>query len=290
MELFAVCEDGLTTVQLTSDDPYDDWQLEVLPAPGSGYQGRLRWSFDDAKVSCSARLWEGNVVVEGGIYSLDVSFAGGTPQPIGLPTLLAAADLVYVGYDGWMPAIRGHDWSPDGAWLVHDHYYSGGPLSIVDLSTGGTWDLLTEGCDPEWSPDGTAIAFVSGGVETINIDGSGRTMVFANTEKPKRGIQPVDYTQTPDMKEIKTVTPEQPEAATTEGAEGKESAGSLTTEKRALASLRPHPRNYRRHPEHQLAILRESLRVHVTLPPRTGPGCMLRCAGGALPPFLYHPE
>jgi site-specific DNA-methyltransferase (adenine-specific) len=39
-------------------------------------------------------------------------------------------------------------------------------------------------------------------------------------------------------------------------------AGRLTIEKRDIASLRPHPRNYRRHPEHQLAILRESLRVH----------------------------
>ncbi len=36
----------------------------------------------------------------------------------------------------------------------------------------------------------------------------------------------------------------------------------ISTEPRELASLRPHPRNYRRHPEHQLAILRESLRVH----------------------------
>jgi len=29
-----------------------------------------------------------------------------------------------------------------------------------------------------------------------------------------------------------------------------------------LDALRPHPRNYRRHPAHQLAVLRESLRVH----------------------------
>ncbi len=36
----------------------------------------------------------------------------------------------------------------------------------------------------------------------------------------------------------------------------------LTIERRTLDSLQPHPRNYRRHPEHQLAILRESLRVH----------------------------
>src|SRR5574340_1855538 len=36
----------------------------------------------------------------------------------------------------------------------------------------------------------------------------------------------------------------------------------MTIEHRPLDFLRPHPRNYRRHPEHQLAILRESLRVH----------------------------
>jgi len=36
----------------------------------------------------------------------------------------------------------------------------------------------------------------------------------------------------------------------------------IVTELRRIADLRPHPRNYRRHPEHQLDILRESLRVH----------------------------
>ncbi|MBE9565933.1 MAG: DNA modification methylase [Proteobacteria bacterium] len=39
-------------------------------------------------------------------------------------------------------------------------------------------------------------------------------------------------------------------------------AVGITTEPREISDLRPHPRNYRRHPEHQLAILRESLRIH----------------------------
>ena len=39
-------------------------------------------------------------------------------------------------------------------------------------------------------------------------------------------------------------------------------AVGITTEPREISTLRPHPRNYRRHPEHQLAILRESLRIH----------------------------
>jgi DNA modification methylase len=37
---------------------------------------------------------------------------------------------------------------------------------------------------------------------------------------------------------------------------------AITTEPRDIAALRPHPRNYRRHPERQLALLRESLRIH----------------------------
>jgi len=36
----------------------------------------------------------------------------------------------------------------------------------------------------------------------------------------------------------------------------------IRTELRRLADLQPHPRNFRRHPQHQLGILRESLRVH----------------------------
>jgi len=44
-------------------------------------------------------------------------------------------------------------------------------------------------------------------------------------------------------------------------APGRASTG-IVTELRRIADLRPHPRNYRRHPEHQLDILRESLRVH----------------------------
>jgi DNA modification methylase len=37
---------------------------------------------------------------------------------------------------------------------------------------------------------------------------------------------------------------------------------AVATEPREIASLRAHPRNYRRHPDSQLAVLRESLRVH----------------------------
>ena len=43
---------------------------------------------------------------------------------------------------------------------------------------------------------------------------------------------------------------------------GRAAASGITAELRSIAGLRSHPRNYRRHPEHQLAILRESLRVH----------------------------
>ena len=51
-----------------------------------------------------------------------------------------------------------------------------------------------------------------------------------------------------------------------EGSDMDQTPASITTgiatESREIAALRPHPQNYRRHPEHQLAILQESLRVH----------------------------
>jgi site-specific DNA-methyltransferase (adenine-specific) len=45
----------------------------------------------------------------------------------------------------------------------------------------------------------------------------------------------------------------------TAGVEGAEMTGWVLW---PIDQLRPHPRNYRRHSEHQLAVLRESLRVH----------------------------
>lgn len=36
----------------------------------------------------------------------------------------------------------------------------------------------------------------------------------------------------------------------------------MNIEQRAIADLKPHPSNYNRHPEPQMAVLRDSLRVH----------------------------
>jgi hypothetical protein len=209
LELFAISEDGLTTVQLTSDDPGDGSVLEPLHTstwrtamPGA----KPRWTFDDTKVSWTARLWiydelSGDWYVDqdgAGIYSLDITFVDGAPVPPPAgPVLLVEAELVHVE-GAWYPELGMHDWSPDGTCIVYDHWNSGfhsSPIYIVDLSTGAS-QYLTEGYDPQWSPDGAAIAFVSkyfgfpeGGVETINIDGSDRKIVFADTEHRMKGPQ-----------------------------------------------------------------------------------------------------
>ena len=36
----------------------------------------------------------------------------------------------------------------------------------------------------------------------------------------------------------------------------------MNVEKRSVAALVPHPKNYRRHPDSQIAVLRDSLRIH----------------------------
>lgn len=195
-ELVAVSEDGLTSVQLTADDPSDGSQLEPV-------QGWVRWTFDDAKVSWPARVWQDDEVVSGGLYSMEIAFdESGIPSPAPAgPELLVGAPICSCPDDPdrtpW-PDIMGHDWSPDGAAVVYGNRVDGArTLSIVDAANPDlSWDL-TEGWDPQWSPDGAAITFKGfqeGGSSmkalwTINVDGSDRRIIFADTEKPQNGLQ-----------------------------------------------------------------------------------------------------
>ncbi len=195
-ELVAISEDGATSVQLTADDPSDGSLLEPV-------QGWVRWTFDDAKVSWPARLWQEGEVVSGGLYSLAIAFdESGTPAPAPEgPGLLVEANLYSLpGYpdDPPLPDIWGHDWSPDSTAIVYGRRVDGvRTLTIVDAADPSTPSDLTEGWDPQWSPDGGAITFKGiqdGGsgldaLWTIGPDGSDCKIIFADTEKPKNGIQ-----------------------------------------------------------------------------------------------------
>jgi len=73
-------------------------------------------------------------------------------------------------------------------------YIKEGDIWLFDLTTGGTWQLTTEGenSDPAWSPDGQTLAFTrmydgNPEIATIRADGTGLTRV---TDNPANDLHP----------------------------------------------------------------------------------------------------
>jgi Tol biopolymer transport system component len=83
------------------------------------------------------------------------------------------------------PYLNNASWSPDGAQILVSagrYSYGAGRLYIVTVD-GSQPPLRIPGAGhsayPEWSPDGTKIAFVTGGqIGTMDPDGSNRTIVY----------------------------------------------------------------------------------------------------------------
>jgi len=187
-ELFAVRGDGdeAFTKQLT-DQP----DLERV-----GGLGNTRWANDatlgtlDGVISWIARRWDQTtgVVLEGGIYAEEIVFdASGNVMGLAAEPVapLIPAPLVNTGNPAGPEAdIRDHDWAPNGLEIVFGHY-SKSELRIVNLSGVSRLLLLDPTgslTQPVWSPDNKKIAFASsGGIESINIDGTKRKKLQSNT-------------------------------------------------------------------------------------------------------------
>jgi Tol biopolymer transport system component len=115
-------------------------------------------------------------------------------------------------------------WSPDGRLLIfqRDATPDGtvptptGPAEVTRLYTvhpdGSHQTRITDGEDPQWSPDGRRITFEDArGIEVANADGSHVQLVFAQTSYGGPG----DPSWSPDGKKLVIVnTPAQPPGAT----------------------------------------------------------------------------
>ena len=79
-------------------------------------------------------------------------------------------------------------WSPDDAKMVLGCYRTDWEICTMDADGSNHTQLTTSGENeyPDWSPDGTKIAFraPSGGIYTMNPDGSNRTLVIAGGDQP----------------------------------------------------------------------------------------------------------
>ncbi len=179
-ELFAYSDDGVTSVQLTTQSD--------LQADKGG--GTTRWAMADGMVSWIARRWDaGGNVVDGGIYSAAVAFDRVTGNVLGLvqqpldPLVPLALVLRNDGsyFDGGLsPDISSHDWAPDGLDIVHDRL-NWDELWVADAVSGVTVRILaTDHANwPVWSPDGTRIAFQSSaGIDTIAPNGGSRNTII----------------------------------------------------------------------------------------------------------------
>lgn len=177
-ELFAVRDDGATTVQL-SNDPNNPSSNNPGIAAEAG--GPARWAFGDSFIS-----YNGVNSVGEGIFHATIAFDGA-----GVPSLTSAP--VPVLYDNF---IYGFDWSPVANQLVHWHKRSGdySPISEWELFVTtfdalgvGTTRLLANGAGCEWSPINNRIAFSyfdqfgRQGIGTISPDGTGLTTLTSGT-------------------------------------------------------------------------------------------------------------
>jgi hypothetical protein len=114
-------------------------------------------------------------------------------QQAGWYGLSAVAPSRYIvrcpGHARWCGEVESIDWSANGRWLALSvtSYGKANPyngIHVVDLATG--IDRQIRSCcdwfDLAWSPDGSRLAYVSGGwLYTINRDGSGERQLVTGT-------------------------------------------------------------------------------------------------------------
>jgi len=172
-DLFAMRDDfdyqlnnnGTTRVQLINEI---DLQMEAWSTA---------WVPGDQTISFKARRWSGASVVEGGIYTASPVFdaSGNITGLSAQPTTPAISfPLVETAAGDFWPAFAHYSWAPTGDKVV----YSGGGntgLSVADL-LGNPHQRIFSGyaVEPQWSPDGTKIAFTTANlsIATIRPNGS----------------------------------------------------------------------------------------------------------------------
>ena len=157
----------------------------------------------DAAVSWLAMRWDGDTVVEWGIYTLDVAFTADGPIAAESPTLVEwTAGLFELWYEeppspwleGYYLLVEGYDWSPDGSAIVYSAGYSEEFITqlYVAYDAGGVAQLTDEDTsptEPQWSPDGTRIVFQLNNqhqFDVINADGSGRQTLLTTSRTDNR--------------------------------------------------------------------------------------------------------
>jgi Tol biopolymer transport system component len=160
------------------------------------YFGQADWAPDEdasgATVSILGRQWTGltssDTVVDGtwGLYTAHLTFDG-DGDVVGLdaePTFAVFLGTKVPGSGLPQPDVASYSWAPDMTRLVADSWNTG-QIRVVDAASGDVVPLGA-GEDPDWSPDGSKIAYrrlIDGkkpgdALQTVRPDGSGVSTVL----------------------------------------------------------------------------------------------------------------
>ena len=144
------------------------------------------WVPGDQLISFKARRWSGGVVVAGGLYTASPVFDanGNITGLVAQPSAPAIPfPLVETAPGDFWPAFEDFSWGPGGDRVVYTEIGTH-DLLIADL-LGSPHQRIFAGYAlwPQWSPDGTKIAFATAtlGIATIKANGSQFRLIVSPT-------------------------------------------------------------------------------------------------------------
>jgi len=131
-------------------------------------------------ISMKARRWSGSNVVEGGIYTAYLQFRpdGNIIGLVAAPTVPAIP--LALDANQW-PNLRTYGWDPTGRKVAYEDTTA---LRIADLLGSPHLTIYNSWSHtPQWSPDGTTIAFTdsNSGISTIRPNGTHLAAIIRRT-------------------------------------------------------------------------------------------------------------
>jgi hypothetical protein len=167
-----------TRVQLTDDPTLEPAWADWVPGDAEISFIGMRWSSAEP----GAAPVEGGLYVASLVFDADGSIVGLALQPL-TPDISVPLVEGQNGQPGeWQPDLLAYSWAPDGEWLTYTSFDSdGSDLWVANRLNEHTLISTRNAHAPQWSPDGSKIAFTGDGIWTIKPTGAALKRVVAET-------------------------------------------------------------------------------------------------------------